>query len=211
MFRRSPQHRLPQLRSIAALVSVLALFGSACSSSARNAGRVVPVSPEHVEAPAPPVVLTAPPQDPVVTLIDLSDGHFKAGQRELELGHVEAARHEFDKALALLMESPYGGRTEPRIREHFDRLVDRISAYEIKALAEGDGFTEKKYEPASIDELLAVSATFAEPVATPELEETVDRGSATRWRPTSRFPRTRRSCPTSRCSRGGCASSSRKG
>ena len=108
-----------------------------------------------------------------MTLIDLSDGHFKAGQRELELGHVEAARHEFDKALALLMESPYGGRTEPRIREHFDRLVDRISAYEIKALAEGDGFTETKYEPASIDELLAVSATFAEPVATQELEETV--------------------------------------
>jgi hypothetical protein len=35
------------------------------------------------------------------------------------------------------------GRTEPRIREHFDRLVDRISIYELKALAEGDGFTEK--------------------------------------------------------------------
>ena len=46
----------------------------------------------------------------------------------------------------MLLESPYGARTEPRIREHFDRLVDRISAYEVKALAEGDGFTEKKYE-----------------------------------------------------------------
>ena len=58
------------------------------------------------------------------------------------------------------MESPYGGRTEPRIREHFDRLVDRISAYEVRALAEGDGFTEKQYEPASIDDLLAMSATL---------------------------------------------------
>ena len=61
----------------------------------------------------------------------------------------------------MLLESPYGGRTEPRIREHFDRLVDRISTYEVKALAQGDGFTEKQYEPASIDELLAVSATLS--------------------------------------------------
>ena len=71
----------------------------------------------------------------------------------------------------ILLESPYGGRTEPRIREHFDRLVDRISTYEVKALAEGDGFTEKKYEPASIDELLALSATLGTP--TPELKATV--------------------------------------
>ena len=47
-----------------------------------------------------------------------------------------------------------GARTEPRLREYFDRLVDRVSAYEVKALAEGDGFTEKKYENASIDDLM---------------------------------------------------------
>jgi peptidoglycan lytic transglycosylase D len=69
----------------------------------------------------------------------------------------------------VLLESKYGARTEPRIREHFDRLVDRISTYEIQALAQGDGFTEKKYEPASIDELLAVSTTFVAPPAAPEL------------------------------------------
>lgn len=112
-------------------------------------------------------------QDPVLLLIDLSDQHFKAGQKQLELGHVEAARLEFDKAVNVLLESSYGARTEPRIREHFDRLIDRISAYEVKALADGDGFTEKKYEPASIDELLALSATFTDPPATPELKETV--------------------------------------
>jgi membrane-bound lytic murein transglycosylase D len=45
-------------------------------------------------------------------------------------------------------------------------LVDRISAYEVKALAQGDGFTEKQYEPATIDELLAVSATLSPTPAT---------------------------------------------
>ena len=154
-------------------------FTAACSSGLRSKSTVTPSVPESVEAVGPPApVITPPPappvEDPVLTLIAASDTHFKAGQRELQQGHVEAARLEFDKAVAVLLESPYGGRTEPRIREHFDRLVDRISTYEIKALADGDGFTEKKSEPASIDELLALSATLVQPAPpTPELKEAV--------------------------------------
>ena len=63
-----------------------------------------------------------------------------------------------------MLESPYGARTDARTREHFDRLIDRINAYEVTALAQGDGFVEKKYEPASIDELLKI-ATFPKPDA----------------------------------------------
>ena len=109
--------------------------------------------------------------DDVQTLIATSDGHFKAGQKELEQGHVEAAKAEFNLAVEVLLDSSYGGRTEPRIRDHFDRLVDRISTYEVRALSTGDGFTEKKYEPASIDELLAVSNTFGTPSARAELKD----------------------------------------
>jgi len=100
-------------------------------------------------------------EDPVATLIAASERHFTAGQKELEQGHVDAAKVEFNRAVEVLVESPYGGRTEPRIREHFDRLVDRITAFEVRALATGDGFTEKKYEPASIDELLSTAAAPA--------------------------------------------------
>jgi len=109
--------------------------------------------------------------DEVLTLIATSDGHFKAGQKELEQGHVEAAKAEFNLALEVLLASSYGARTEPRIRDHFDRLVDKISTYEVRALATGDGFTEKKYEPASIDELLTVTSTFGTPAATAELKD----------------------------------------
>lgn len=153
-------------------------FIAACGSSIRTtAGKSTPQSPvPQVEtaktaqdsAPVPVVV-----EDPVLTLIAASDSHFKTGQRELEAGHVVAAKAEFDKAIELLIDSPYGGRTEPRIREHFDRLVDRISTYEVKALAEGDGFTEKQSEPASIDELLAVSATLGPPVPAPGLKDAI--------------------------------------
>jgi membrane-bound lytic murein transglycosylase D len=112
-----------------------------------------------------------PAADDVLTLIATSDNHFKTGQKELEQGHVEAAKTEFNLAIEVLLDSSYGGRTEPRIRDHFDRLVDRISTYEVRALSTGDGFTEKKYEPASIDELLAVSNTFGTPAARAELKD----------------------------------------
>src|SRR6476660_3221996 len=127
-----------------------------------------------VMALAIPVRAQAPEpagKDEVLTLIATSDGHFKNGQKELEQGHVEAAKAEFNLALEVLLASSYGGRTEPRIRDHFDRLVDKISTYEVRALATGDGFTEKKYEPASIDELLTVTGTFGTPAATAELKD----------------------------------------
>ncbi len=107
-------------------------------------------------------------------MIASSERAFKAGQTELQQGHFEAAKQEFNRAVNVLLESPYGARTEPRIREHFDRLVDRISTYEIQALAAGDGFTEARSEPATIDELLTLSTTFGTPTATAELKNVVE-------------------------------------
>ena len=51
------------------------------------------------------------------------------------------------------------------MREHFDRLIDRINAHEVTALAQGDGFAEKRYEAAPIDEILKNATTFAAPPA----------------------------------------------
>jgi membrane-bound lytic murein transglycosylase D len=87
-----------------------------------------------------------------------SERHFEAGQKELALGHLEQARAEFNRALDTLLESPDGARSSPALREHFDRLVDRISVLEQAALATGDGFSETGSEPAAIDALLAIEA-----------------------------------------------------
>ena len=135
--------------------------------------------PQNAPAPAPvqkpvttPGLPAPPPADPVAILIDTSRKHFEAGERELKLGHLERARTEFDRSVDVLLESPYGARTDARMREHFDRLIDRINAHEVTALAQGDGFSEKKYEPASIDELLKI-ATFATPAADAETTKAV--------------------------------------
>ncbi len=151
----------------------LSLSLAACGSNPRPqiAARPAPAPPQAaVPAPRP-----APPQpapDPVATLIQTSQKHFESGERELKMGHIDRARAEFDRAVDLLLESPYGARTDPRMREHFDRLVDRINAREVSALAQGDGFSVEKTEPASIDEILRI-ATFPQPAPATTTEEAV--------------------------------------
>ena len=118
-----------------AVITLLPL-AAACSSAPKAAPVAILAAPPELPKAAQLDTPTRPPEDPVLTLLAESDRHFKAGQNELSLGHVSGAREEFDRAIAVLIESPYGGRTEPRIREQFDRLVDRISTYEVKALAQ---------------------------------------------------------------------------
>ena len=159
---------LPLLRAAAALS--LGLVLASCGSRLQHQPpRTVPAP---VAVPTPPPQPGAPPVDPVAVLIAASQQHFDAGQREAQLGHLERARAEFNLAVGVLLESPYGARSDAQLRQQFDRLVDRISTSEISALSEGDGFTEKKYEPASIDQLLELP-TFERVDPSAALQEAV--------------------------------------
>lgn len=151
---------------------VAAGLSAGCGSASRQqpAPVVVPAAP--VAAVPAPAAQPAP-ADPATVLIAESQRHFDTGLREMEVGHLDQARAEFNRAVDVLLESPLGARAEPRVREHFDRLVDRISAFEITALSEGDGFSEKPSEPASIDELLALSM-FDKPAPTQALTQAVE-------------------------------------
>ncbi len=162
--------RTPSVPASTLLVIVTLSGGCAARSQVTSA------APKQTLTASAPVLTAAPPSpqlatDPVVDLIALSNSHFEAGQSELQLGHLDSARAEFNKAVDVLLESPWGARSEARIREHYDRLVERISATELTSLAQGDGFTEKKYEPASIDDLLALSTSQSIP--SPETKQAV--------------------------------------
>ena len=91
----------------------------------------------------------------------------------MSLGHLEQARAAFDKSLDVLLDAPDGARVDPRLRTHFDRLVDRIAAHETLALQKGDGFTEKPSEPAAIDQLLEVATFAPAPAAGRDVEQAV--------------------------------------
>lgn len=156
-----------------AAISLSVGFVVACGGNPKP--QVAKPAPAPVVKPQPPVPQAPPPPpavDPVTVLIETSQKHFVNGERELKMGHLDRARTEFDRAVDLLLESPYGARTDARLREHFDRLVDRINAHEVTALSQGDGFAEKKSEPASIDEILKI-ATFANADAAKKTEDTV--------------------------------------
>jgi peptidoglycan lytic transglycosylase D len=147
------------------LIAGLCVGLAACGATPKPQVTATPPPPRIVQvAPEPP----APPKpqiDPVATLIAQSQRSFDTGERELKSGHLDKARESFDHAVEVLLESPYGARTEARLREHFDRLIDRINAYEVTALGQGDGFTEKNYEAAPIDEILKNATTFPAPAA----------------------------------------------
>jgi membrane-bound lytic murein transglycosylase D len=138
--------------------------------------------PQVPAAPPPAPVVTVAPQpspapkslvDPIDALISTSQQHFEAGEQEFKAGHLEKARQEFDRAVEALLEAPYGARTDARLREHFDRLIDRINAYEVTALAQGDGFAEQRVVAAPIDELLKNATTFPMPAADAATQATV--------------------------------------
>ncbi len=145
-------------------VGLCVLFG-ACGANPKPQVQATPApAPVVTVAPQPPPAPRPVLADPVDTLIGASQQHFEAGERELKAGHLEKARQDFNLAVDVLLEAPYGARTDARMREHFDRLIDRINAYEVTALAQ-DGFAEKPSEAAPIDDLLKNATTFPAPAA----------------------------------------------
>jgi membrane-bound lytic murein transglycosylase D len=166
MFRR------PRWSRLAAACLVLA--SAACGRSAVSQPPVTSPLPVRLPVPeAPPPTPPAPQPDPVILIIAISQEHFDAGQAELQRGHLEKAKAAFNQALDILLEYPAGARSDARLQEHFDRLVVRISAFELRALAEGDGFAERPSVPAFLDELLAI-APAETPAVQPDLQHTVE-------------------------------------
>src|SRR5438046_1260009 len=86
MDRRCRQHALVVLLPL----SILGIV--ACGSRTRPQSVAVtpgPARPATIESTPAPVAPQPPAEDPVITLIAMSDRHFKVGQKELDLGHVE--------------------------------------------------------------------------------------------------------------------------
>ena len=142
---------------LCALASTVLVVG--CSSRLGPALPAPPIPVVPVAESTPLAVEAVQLVDPVENLIGQSSELLAAGQNELELGHLASASGMFDEAVDLILRSPLGGRSDDRLRAHYDTLISRISALEILALREGDGFTQTRTEPAVIDDLLAVATT----------------------------------------------------
>src|ERR1700678_2745756 len=94
------------------------------------------------EPQSKPQVPQALKVDPVADLIAQVEKEYQAGQDNYKAGHLEAAKENFDHAFNLLLGSSLDVRTDERLQQEFDRVLDGVNGLELEALQEGDGFTE---------------------------------------------------------------------
>jgi membrane-bound lytic murein transglycosylase D len=162
---------LPARLLVVSLAGLLVGCGSRQPPALTPAPAVAPLPVSQVSSTVGGPQLTLTP-DPIAAIIVKVENEFAAGQRELAAGRLVAARLRFDSAVDIMLALPEGARTQPRLAAEFDRLLDRISALDLQALREGDGFTETRSEPAAIDELLG-EAMFERPKPAATTAETV--------------------------------------
>jgi membrane-bound lytic murein transglycosylase D len=157
--------RIRKLHLLIAAVAGLVLGGTACQTAQRPAallpsGRSTAPALSASPAAPPPEAKTVPSShagtelkpDPVAELIAQVDKQYQTGLDDYQAGHLEAAKEDFDRAFNLLLGSSLDVRSDDRLQQEFDRLLDGVNGMELQALQEGDGFTQQQSEPAPIDE-----------------------------------------------------------
>ena len=157
--------RIQKLYFLIAAVVVL-VSGNACQTAQRpatlvptaksspplNANSPTAQSNAHSEAAPAPKTETQAKPDPVAELIAQVEKEYKLGEENYKAGHLEAAKENFDRGFNLLLSSSLDVRTDERLQQEFDRVLDGVNGLEVQALQEGDGFAQQKSEPAPIDE-----------------------------------------------------------
>src|SRR5580704_16629618 len=152
--------RIRKLYLLIAPVFALVLGSLACQTAQRQATLLPPGTATAPVPQANPDTQTITPvqtqvevkPDPVAQLIAQVENEYQVGQDNYKAGHLEAAKENFDRAFNLLLGSSVDLRSDERLEQELDRVLDGTNGFELQALQEGDGFTEQKSEPAPIDE-----------------------------------------------------------
>ena len=144
--------------------ALLACFACEPDKSAKSADPppqavAPPISKPIAEAPEPKIQeKLVPKPDPVETLIAQTETEFQDGEANYRAGHLDQAKANFDRAFDLLLSYPQGVKSDDRLGDEFDKIVEAVNNLEMQALKQGDGFTAQAAEPAPID--VANDVTF---------------------------------------------------
>ena len=88
-------------------------------------------------------------------LIKRADDSFAAGKRAFQAGNMDVARHEFDKALEVLLTAPDNLIDRARLERRADQMVEDIYQYDVdQATTNADGDSEVTYDQSPIDDIL---------------------------------------------------------
>jgi membrane-bound lytic murein transglycosylase D len=140
--------------------ALLATAGCEPNKSAKKAAdppahAVAPTitQPTVTQLPEPKIQGQVEPKvDPIEAVIARTEKEFQAGQANYQAGHLDQAKTNFDRAFNVLLSYPQGVKSDDRLSDEFDKIVEAVNQLEMQALKQGDGFTAQAPEPAPIDE-----------------------------------------------------------
>jgi membrane-bound lytic murein transglycosylase D len=152
-----PPGKAPALQAPAASAQVPATASLPSSKTAPpqaddvQAQDAQPQKAATVESAAPDSA-AAPDHDRVVDLIARAEKEYQAGLANHKAGKIDEARQNFDNALDALLSSHLDIRSDERLQEEFDRIVQGVNElYPVAAGWGTDTETQQKSEPAPID------------------------------------------------------------
>jgi membrane-bound lytic murein transglycosylase D len=143
----------------------LAILLAGCAPS--KTASIPPDAVPEDTAPALPAPTTAPTpaqsaqqtfhQQRVEQIIQQVEKAYANGEAAYRKGHLTEAKAEFDRAVDLMLTGGLDIKSEPKLQDEFDRIVDQVNSLEMEALKLGNGFTPK-VEPSPAD--VASDVTF---------------------------------------------------
>jgi membrane-bound lytic murein transglycosylase D len=116
-----------------------------------------PPQPAVSTAASSPTAAAPPASPQVQALIDSVEAAYQSGVANYHAGKLQIAKADFDRAVDLMLTGNFDLRTQPQLRDEFDRVVDAVNTLEMEALKQGNGFAPK-IEPAPVD--IANDVTF---------------------------------------------------
>jgi len=128
---------------------------SAVSPQATAPAVPAAAAPQPSPSPAPPIPTIE--EQHVRLLIDQVEAAYARGDADYRKGKLPEAKAEFDHAVDLMLESGIDIKSNARLQDEFDRIVDQVNGLEMDALKQGNGFVPKE-EPTPAD--VASDVTF---------------------------------------------------
>ena len=134
---------------------------TAAGSSQPASGATTQDSPAQASAatqPAPPPAPAAP--DRVGDLVSQAEQQYQHGVADYQAGNTDQAKQDFDRALNSLLESNLDIRSDNRLQQEFDRIVQGVNGiYPGGTSGDTEAQEQQKSEPAPIDETNGLAPT----------------------------------------------------
>lgn len=148
--------------SVALVLSLAACNASQAANAAEHpplpvAAPALAVAAESAAQAVPPAPPLTPAEQRARILIQQVEQAYTNGEQAYRKGNLVEAKAEFDRAVDLMLSSGLDIKSNEKLQEEFDRVVDGVNAMEMEALKQGNGFVPN-VEPTPAD--VASDVTF---------------------------------------------------